>query len=143
MALLLFAPVLVQATAMLADEGWCHRRRGLPLWEKVGHPIDTLTTAFCYAWLSFVRPGAPHALPVYVGLALFSSLFITKDEFVHARLCGPLETWLHSVLFVMHPIVLACFGIAWLTGVSSWVFQVQLFITLAFASYQVLYWSRA
>lgn len=143
MALLLFAPVLVQATAMLADEGWCHRRRGLPLWERIGHPIDTLTTALCYAWLAFVRPDAPHALPVYVGIALFSSVFITKDEFVHARLCGPLETWLHSILFVMHPIVLACFGIAWLTGVPSWVFQLQLFITLAFASYQVLYWSRA
>ena len=142
MALAILAPVLVQAAAMLADEGWCHRRRGLPLWERIGHPFDTLTTALCYGWLVLVRPGAPYALAIYVGLSLFSCGVITKDEFVHARLCGPLETWLHSVLFVMHPIVLGCFGIAWLTGVSPWVFQIQLFLTLAFATYQVLYWSR-
>lgn len=142
MTAVLMAPVLVQAITMLADEGWCHRRRGLPVWEKVGHPLDTLTTALCYGWLSLARPSDSHALAVYVGLSLFSCLFITKDEFVHAKLCGPFESWLHAVLFVMHPIVLFCFGIAWMTGMAPWIFRFQLGLTLAFASYQVLYWSR-
>jgi hypothetical protein len=138
----LFAPVLIQAATMLADEGWCHRRRGLPRWERIGHPLDTLTTALCYGWLVVQRPDAPHALSMYVGLSLFSCLFITKDEFVHSKLCDSLETWLHSVLFVMHPIVLLSFGILWISGGAPWVFEVQLFLTLAFASYQVVYWSK-
>jgi hypothetical protein len=136
------APVLVQAAAMLADEGWCHRRRGLPRWERIGHPLDTLTTSLCYGWLVIARPTDPHALAVYVGLSLFSCLFITKDEFIHSRLCGPIETWLHAVLFVVHPIVLLCFGLAWMSGMGPFLFQFQFGLTLAFASYQILYWSR-
>jgi hypothetical protein len=139
---LVFAPGLIQAFAMLADEGVCHRRRGLPRWERIGHPLDTLTTALCYGWLCIAAPADAHALVVYVGLSLFSCLFITKDEFVHAELCGGLESWLHAVLFVIHPIVLLGFGVAWLTGWPPWVFRAQLLLTLAFAGYQVLYWNR-
>jgi hypothetical protein len=143
MASLLFLPALLQAIVMLADEGWCHRRRGLPLWERVGHPLDTLTMALCYTWLAIARPGDSHALLIYVSLSIFSCLFVTKDEFVHASLCGPMESWLHSVLFVLHPIVLLCFGIAWAAGLPPLLFQFQTGLTLAFASYQVLYWRHA
>jgi hypothetical protein len=143
MAGLALVPALIQAAAMLADEGWFHRRRGLPRWERIGHPIDTLTTALCYGWLVVASPEAPHSLAVYIGLALFSSLFITKDEFVHATRCEPTEIWLHSILFVMHPIVLAAFGFLWWSGndAARAIARVQLLLMLAFAAYQVLYWS--
>jgi hypothetical protein len=136
-------PALIQATAMLADEGWFHRRRGLPRWERIGHPLDTLTTALCYGWLVATRPEAPHALSVYIGLAIFSCLFITKDELVHAAQCEPREIWLHSILFVTHPVVLMAFGLLWWSGGEPvrWILQLQLLLTLAFAIYQVLYWS--
>lgn len=65
------------------------------------------------------------------------------DEFIHANLCSPFETWLHSVLFVLHPIVLSVFGLAWWIGSPIWIFQLQLALTLTFAIYQVVYWSRA
>ena len=143
MLALLAVPALVQAAAMLADEGWFHRQRGLPRWERIGHPLDTLSTALCYAWLLASRPESAHALGVYVGLALFSCLFITKDEFVHAELCEPMESWLHSVLFVMHPVVLMSFGFVWWSDAPAarWILLAQLLLTLGFASYQVLYWS--
>ena len=138
---LLLAPAILQGLAMLVDEGWCHRKRGLGRWERVGHPIDTLSVAACYALLVFAQPEAPHALAAYVGLTLFSCVLITKDEPVHSRVCGAMEGWLHAVLFLLHPIVFIAFGLVWHSGEHAWLIRSQLALTLTFAAYQSLYWS--
>jgi 2-polyprenyl-6-hydroxyphenyl methylase/3-demethylubiquinone-9 3-methyltransferase len=130
-------PVALQAAAMLVDEGWFHRRRELPRWERIGHPLDTLTIATCLGWLL-----AGGGFGGYIGLAIASTLFVTKDEGVHAKLCGAGEQWLHAVLFALHPIVLAAFGyLAW-SGHHG-VLVGQLVVTLAFMTYQVVYWNVA
>jgi 2-polyprenyl-6-hydroxyphenyl methylase/3-demethylubiquinone-9 3-methyltransferase len=131
-----FVAIGAQAFAMIVDEFHFHRRRGLPRWERIGHPLDTLTIALCLAWLLV----APRAWEGYVALAIASTLFVTKDEGVHAKQCGAGEHWLHAVLFALHPIVLAAF--AWLAwqGYRS-VLVGQLAITLAFMTYQVVYWN--
>ncbi len=130
-------PIGLQAVAMLVDEGWFHRRRDLPRWERIGHPLDTLTIAICLAWLLVART---HVLPVYAALAIFSTLFVTKDEAVHARACGAGEHWLHAVLFALHPIVLGAFALLWWRGEQAILFG-QLAITIAFMTYQVFYWN--
>ena len=130
----------LQGLAMVVDEGWFHRARGLPRWERVGHPLDTMTLVICLAWLLATTPASSAALPVYVGLAIFSTLFVTKDEGVHARLCSAGEQWLHSVLFVLHPIVLAAFGYLWWTGAVGLLLG-QLGLTIAFMAYQIIYWN--
>src|SRR4051812_22485242 len=94
-------PFALQGLAMAVDEIWFHRRRGLPRWERVGHPLDTVTLVACVTWLVVTRPGDPTALPIYIGLGIFSLLFVTKDEPVHARLCSAGEHWLHAVLFLL------------------------------------------
>ncbi|MDQ3368146.1 MAG: bifunctional 2-polyprenyl-6-hydroxyphenol methylase/3-demethylubiquinol 3-O-methyltransferase UbiG, partial [Myxococcota bacterium] len=137
---LLLAPVGVQALAMLVDEVWFHRRRGLPRWERIGHPLDTLTIVLCLGWLLAMPRDASAALPGYVALAIGSSLFVTKDEPVHARLCSGGEQWLHAVLFVLHPIVLGAFGLLWWQGETG-LLAVQLAVTVAFLGYQVGYWN--
>lgn len=141
MIALLLLPVVLQMVAMAFDEGVFHRRRGLPRWERIGHPLDTATVALAYGWLVLTSPAAPHALPVYVALAVFSCLFVTKDELVHAKECSPAEGWLHAVLFVLHPVVFLAFGLLWWRGEAPWVLRGQLVMTVAFALYQVLYWS--
>ncbi len=137
---LLLVPAALQMLAMFFDELVFHRARGLPRWERVGHPLDTLTAAACYAWLLRSPPEAPHALAVYVALCAFSCLFITKDEFVHARLCAPTEAWLHGVLFVLHPIVFLAFGVIWRLKLAPWLIAVELGLTLALLLQQVVYW---
>lgn len=132
--------VTLQGLAMLVDEAWFHRRRGLPRWERIGHPLDTLTIVLCLGWLLATHPGSPSALPIYAGLAIASTLFVTKDEPVHARVCGPGEHWLHSILFVLHPIVLAAFGLVWWAGHRELLIG-QLAVTGAFLVYQVVYWN--
>ncbi len=139
-ALLLF-PAFLQASAMLVDEGWFHRQRGLTRWERIGHPMDTVTAAACYLWMVVIPYKHLHALPVYIGLACFSSLFITKDEWVHTKFCSARENWLHAILFVLHPMVFAAFAVLWRSGENEWLLHAQLLLTLAFLFYQTLYWS--
>jgi hypothetical protein len=134
-------PVVLQMLAMFVDEFVFHRARGLPRWERIGHPLDTLSAALCYGWLVLVPLSTPYALGVYVGLCAFSCLFITKDEFVHARLCQPLEAWLHAVLFVLHPLVFLAFGLIWASGQGAWLLQTELLLTLGFGAYQLSYWT--
>lgn len=129
-----------QATFMLADEFYFHRRRRMPRWERLGHPLDTLTVLLCYALSLFTSP-SDAALGGYVAAAVFSCLFVTKDEFMHAKLCGPAEHWLHAVLFVLHPVVLALVGLLWVQGEHRMLLTVQAAVTFAFGMFQTLYWN--
>lgn len=140
---ILLVPAFLQALAMIADEGVFHRRRGLNRWERIGHPFDALCVAGCYAWLLSRSPTDPNALAIYIGLAAVSCVLITKDEFVHARVCKPLEHWLHAVLFVLHPIVFLAFGVIWWNGGGELWIALQLGLTVACALHQVVYWSIA
>lgn len=137
---LLAVPIALQAAAMAIDEGVFHRRRGLPRWERIGHPLDTLTIAACLAWLVAMPRAASAALPGYLVLAAGSTLFVTKDEPVHARLCTAGEHWLHALLFVLHPIVLAAFAALWWTGHDR-LLAGELAAVLGVLAYQVVYWN--
>src|SRR5215471_11294112 len=101
----LLIPFVLQVLCMVADEVYFHRRRELPLWERLGHPLDTLTVLACFMWLLAAAPSIL-SLRVYVGLSVFSCLFVTKDELVHSKHCCPSEHWLHALLFSLHPLVL-------------------------------------
>lgn len=132
-------PLGLQAFAMLVDELYFHRQRGLPRWERLGHPVDTLSVLACYAIALSLRPTEAHAV-VYMVAAGFSCLLITKDELVHAQRCSPLELWLHSVLFVLHPIVLGIGGLLWLRQERAMLW-LSATVTAAFAAYQLVYWN--
>ena len=138
---ILLLPAILQALAMIADEGVFHRRRGLSRWERIGHPFDAFCVAGCYAWLLWSGPGDEHALSIYIAVAATSCVLITKDEFVHARACEPLEHWLHAVLFVLHPIVFLAFGVLWWNGSGAPWIALQLGLTVACALHQIAYWS--
>jgi hypothetical protein len=130
----------VQAAFMLVDEFYFHHKRRLPRWERIGHPLDTLSVLACYA-LALAFSPTRVAIGCYAALALCSCLLITKDEFVHARLCSPTEHWLHAVLFVLHPAVLALVAVLWVEGGQRALLVGQTCITLAFGIYQTVYWN--
>ena len=130
---------------MVVDEWVFHRKRGLPKWERIGHPLDTLTVLSSMLLVLFCPP-SPRALEAYAGLAALSCLFVTKDEFIHARLCSGAEHWLHSILFLLHPLVF--FVAAWLWpaihsmhGGVRLGFAVQVALIGAFLIFQVVYWT--
>jgi len=109
----LSVPFALQMVFMAADEFWFHRKRGLPRWERIGHPLDTLTVILCLAWILCIQPNHRTVI-AFFALAVFSCVFITKDEAVHKRYCSAAEMWLHAILFILHPIALASAGLLWL-----------------------------
>jgi hypothetical protein len=105
-------PFVLQALVTFFDEMYFHVRRGLPRWEQIGHPLDTLTVLLCMGFVIWV-PFSKSTLVIYICLAIFSSIFVTKDEFVHKEFCPATEQWLHAVLFTLHPIALTSAGFIW------------------------------
>lgn len=157
MAFLLLFPFLVQMLVINIDEFYFHVRRGLPKWERLGHPLDTLTVLACFAFVLLV-PYSAFSLKAYIGLAIFSCIFVTKDEFVHKDCCPASEQWLHALLFINHPIVLTAAGLlwpiiqgakapTWLNGLIPYaselkfVFICQIACIAVFFLYQTIYWN--
>jgi hypothetical protein len=148
----LISPFILQAVLTFFDEFYYHRKRGLPLWEKIGHPLDTITILVCYAFV-ITQPASAQNLQILFGLGIFSCIFITKDEFVHAEECLPGEQWLHSALFILHPITLIALLVYWdfpaedtyISFSDHKFFQqfikAQFILISIFLSYQILYWS--
>ncbi len=146
---LLIVPFLVQAIAIAVDEFYFHIKRGLGKWEKVGHPLDTLTVVALYIFCLILQFNVFN-LVVYIGLASFSCLFVTKDEFVHKELCEPAEQWLHSILFLVHGLTAVALGFLWAISESLGYIgpiNIEIFILaqsiilIIFFLYQITYWN--
>ncbi len=132
----LYLPFIIQGVSMFVDEFYFHEKRGLRLWEKVGHPLDTLTVLICFSYLTWGSAD----LITYVALAAFSCVFITKDEFIHKEVCPATEHWLHSLLFILHPI---CFLAAYFLKEQGDIqfLKIQTLVIFIFMFYQALRWS--
>ena len=150
-------PFALQALAILLDEGYFHVKRGLPKWERIGHPIDTFSVLLCMGFVLWV-PFSLQTLIIYIVLATLSSILVTKDEWVHKSHCPPSEMWLHAVLFTLHPITLAVAGFIWpitkgvelTTWIHCWLNEaayLQTFLQMQFCSmgifllYQIVFWN--
>lgn len=139
MKILAFAILALQGVVMLIDELHFHRRRSLPRWERIGHPVDTASVLCCCLITLFYEP-TRDALVVYGALGLASCVLVTKDEFVHAAACEPAEHWLHALLFVLHPLLLIALGLLWV-GNARHILLLQTLATAAFGLYQLVYWN--
>ncbi len=135
----LFLPITLQAVAMVFDELYFHRKRGLKKWEQLGHPIDTFFVFLCYFFILKNDPSELN-LKIYIGLCALSCLIITKDEFVHTVECDALENWLHAVLFVLHPITFLAAGYIWIKNLNSTFLMVQPIVLFSVMLYQFFYW---
>jgi len=113
--LLWLLPFALQGVAMGVDEFRFHRKRTVPRWEWLGHGVDTALFLVCLACPLLLAPVASN-LRLCAALAVLSCLVITKDEFIHQRLCSGGEHWLHALLFLLHPVVLGATGWLWLAG---------------------------
>lgn len=142
MSSLWLLPSLLLAPLMFWDEFYYHYKRGLPQWERWGHPLDTFTVAACYGWALASTPSLPNQW-VYFGLSVFSTLFITKDEWVHSKECGAGESQLHALLFTLHPMVLLGLFHFWSRPehFPRNIFFCQWLGILCFGLYQLTYWN--
>ena len=133
------AVLALQGLFMGADELLFHRHRALARWERVGHPLDTLTVLVPLLLTLSVLPQSPW-IGAFIAMAIFSCVFVTKDEWVHARLCGGGENWLHAMLFILHPVLFLALFTLWKNGHYGWL-TLQAVVTSCFLAYQVVYWN--
>ncbi len=150
-------PFCLQAVVIGIDELYFHHRRGLPKWEKIGHPLDTLSLLLCLL-MTLWAPFDADNLKIYIGLCIVSCLMVTKDEFIHKEHCPGAENWLHALLFLLHPVTLTIAGLIWpvTQGVSmpSWLtywldnsdalflfLELQTIAIALFFCYQVIFWN--
>ncbi len=112
MNVLFYIPFLIQTLVIGLDEFHFHLKRGLPKWERIGHPIDTLSVVLALAF-TLVFPYQTSTLIAFIILAAASAILVTKDEFVHKEHCPASEQWLHALLFLNHPLVLISMGFLW------------------------------
>lgn len=128
----------LQGLAIGCDEFIFHQKRGLPKWERISHPFDTMMVVLCLGFLYFFER-TPLTEGIYYALAVISCIGVTKDEWVHRKYCSAEEMWLHGVLFIMHPLVL-------FTAMAAWESARPAILTVAclvlgFFSYEIIYWS--
>ncbi len=157
MWILSILPFILQAIIIGIDELWFHRRRGLPRWERIGHPLDTFTILVCVGYVLFV-PFSKGTLLPYCLLAALSCLMVTKDEFIHKEHCSGAENWFHAMLFLLHPIALSSAALIWpivhgaetAPWIAAWLDRrepLELFLKLQFSAvacfmiYQIVFWN--
>lgn len=148
---LLLAPFVIQGIVMFVDEFYYHHKRGLPKWEILGHPLDSLTVLACFSFLNFTNYSYENMV-VFICLASFSCLFVTKDELIHYKLCSAGEMWLHGLLFVLHPLTFTSAAYIWWLrempseipihefNLLSSVLKYQSSLVVFFMIYQITYW---
>ncbi len=117
-----------------------HHQRGLALWERLGHPLDTLTVFVTLSYI-VINDYTEQGQMVYIMLSIFSCLFITKDEFIHTKVCSAFEHWLHAVLFILHPMIFLCAGILWKYQPQDEFLNYWAILTGLFMMYQIFRWS--
>lgn len=130
----------IQGILMLFDEFYFHYQRPLQRWERIGHPLDTLFFLSVFVFSLFGVPTDTDHQNVFIGLSVISCLLITKDEWVHTKLCAAGENWLHAMLFIIHPISLMVLYRFWQDQELSWI-KIQTLIIGVFLIYQILYWN--
>jgi hypothetical protein len=124
---------------MTFDEFYFHERRRLQRWESWGHPLDTLTVIAPTLYL-FVTTLETVDLTLYLPMAIFSSLFVTKDEWIHKEQSPAKEQWLHSILFMLHPIVFWSLWQLHQIQEFKWI-AAFLVLQILFFLYQVVRWN--
>lgn len=137
---MLYLPFILQGLIMVIDEFVIHEKRGLPRWERFGHPMDSFSVLAAFLYLLNFE-WSPENQNVYLGICIFSSLLITKDEFIHKNESSGFEHWLHSLLFLLHPVTFWCAGVIWKNNPEHPFLVIQTAVIGVFMLYQILRWS--
>lgn len=148
-------PFGLQGVAMAFDEFGFHSHRTVSGWEGLGHALDSAVFLACLMCPLYLTPTLPH-LTLFGIMAAVSCLLITKDEFIHQRLCSGGEHWLHAALFILHPIVLFATGFLWvglgtsalarnpiaLPAMGASILMIQVALVAGFLAFQIVLWAR-
>lgn len=138
MTALFLAAATVQAILMVFDEFFFHWKRILPRWERIGHPVDSISLLLPIGIAAFGAKTSASEIAFTV-LAVLSCICITKDEWVHQAHSSAGENWVHSALFILHPVILIASYMIWEQG--SFLLQMFFASIFVFMLYQTFFWN--
>lgn len=130
---------VIQGLCMFVDEFYFHHKRGLGRWESIGHPVDTFFFLLPFIVCLNFAP-AEVSENIFIASSIISTLIITKDEWIHTEQSSPSENWLHSLLFILHPLSLGVLYFYWQND-EKFLIIFQTGIISLFFIYQVVYWN--
>lgn len=136
---MLFALSLgIQGILLMYDDLVLHRRRGLPRWERIGHPVDAFIFSLPIALAAYHGSETPSG--AYWALSLSSCISILKDEWVHVGRIAAVEATVHAALFIIHPVTLF---MAWNLAQTGQTFGLLLawIGLLGVVLFQTIYWN--
>jgi hypothetical protein len=145
MTIFLTVITILHGILFRVDEFMFHRKRGLKKVELINEVFDgvlfigalaiPLFAGFSYWWEKF-----------YIALCIVSCLSIAKNEFFHKGLEFG-ERFTHSLLYVLHPVILFAYYEGWKVNYFDkhyyvWLVQ-MLYVFLGFQAiaYQIIYWN--
>jgi hypothetical protein len=128
------------------DEYYFHRKRPLTRKEVISMFVDGLLF-LPPLMLAIFTTFSEELKILYIVLASLSCLSIVKNEcFMHSGICRK-ERLLHSLLYVLHPILLFSFYLSWernyfVHNINFWIVQVvYLGAGLRTLAHQLIYWN--
>lgn len=138
----LLLPLILQGVLVGVDELFCHRSRGLSLLEARLHIIDTLLAALPLLVILVAGQITSSTMAIYTVVSTLSCLSITKEEGLHQKVCGPWEHWIHSLMFMVHPLVYISLGYQWVNNTANLapIALTYFIMMLSFTLYQLVYW---
>ena len=135
----------LQVILFQLDEYYFHRNRKLSRKEIISAISDGFLYIIPLIIATFTRFQEGRR-EFYIALSAISCLSIIKNEFFYPAL-NVKERVLHSLLYVLHPILLYSFYLSWKgnffdTFPNFWIFQL-LYVAIGFktVTYQMIYWN--
>ena len=142
---LLFLMIL-QVVIFHVDEYYFHRKRTLSRKEAVGMFIDGALYLPPIVIASFA-PFSDFWKTVYIVFSILSCLSIIKNEMFYEHDVTKKERLVHSILYVLHPILLYTFYFSWkgnffAHNLNFWMVQI-LYMGFGFKTltHQLIYWN--
>ena len=127
------------------DEFKFHRQRGIGKTELTNSLIDGLIFLITLSIAMFSSFNY-WSEKIYIALSILSCLSIAKNEFFYGQLCKG-ERFTHSLLYVLHTIILYAYYLSWKTNYFDlhyyiWLTQL-LYMILGFQAltYSLIYWN--
>lgn len=135
----------LHGTLFMIDEHFFHKKRGLVKGELLSSIIDGILFLTPITLTVFTR----HSFElekIYIVLSVLSCISISKNEFFY-RGIEQKERLIHSALYVLHPILLYTFYMAWISNffaihLNFWTIQlVYLAMCVQTMAYKTVYWN--
>jgi hypothetical protein len=141
----MLSSILIHGALFMGDEYLFHKKRGLTRAEINNSLVDGALFLVPLV-ISIFFPFTIITKWIFLTTAFLSCISIVKNELFYHELCVR-ERLIHSLLYVLHPIILYSFYISWSQNYfhdypNFWMIQlIYIFFGTKTLAYRIIYWN--